>query len=70
MIAADITLALIKKRNLEDSMTSGLKFDELSERAKIFGARPKKRRKTDLAAALVYHVSLGLRLPLTHQGVC
>ena len=59
-VAAEIALALVKKRNLEDSITANLKFADLRERAQCYGAKPKQRRKADIAAALVYELSLVL----------
>ena len=62
-----VTLSVLQRRDLEISMTQGMKMDELRERCGDYGVKPKKRRKLDYVNALIYELSWDLRAFKTHK---
>ena len=53
--AADITLALIQKRNFENDVVSSCNLQELKERAQIMMVKIKSRtKKKDIKEAIIF----------------
>ena len=53
-VAADITLALIQKRDWEHGLVNQMNVTELRERAMVFDVQVKRRRKLDYQQELVF----------------